>query len=546
MEEQSEVTSGPKINKNYKFKDNKPWVPVHEREAKMDDYDSVLQRKRLARPEREDDDDEECTFQPNFVSNNKSRGRSVDDLLRWGDEKRFKLANQRLNKLNGDDHSFQPAIDKNSKKLAGNREGNVEDRLLQAGENHAAKKQRNFELNQKRMFRPRINPNSKKILNKMNDELYKKDNGNTENLDFFEAVPVPTWNSSLHLSKKNQSKRSPKEQAEYETRSRYTGNDIQEAELAQREADEFRRKIAERRERKKRAREERRKSAQNRRDGIVPTEERMAVMDDKTTQYIDDYVSPYNKNMLASGLPLKSIIKKTNKKNKMSKKKNHRRGKSKGGAKDRSRSKSGRRSKSNLRGGKSNGGRRSMSRSKSQSARKPGRGNSRNNRRSNSRRGQRATSGSNRRGNLASAKGHRSHSHSERGLLPYCDKFDLKEYSKKRRQRSKQQRIWNEEVRKRNEENKFNKVKSLIYSDIYDGKRHRSKSRTKKGTKQGGKKESHGHYHPLNGDREARNRRDIGNEYMYQSLERAKGGQKTKGSGAQNEMKNIFNNLMMR
>lgn len=538
------MTQGPKINKDYKFKDDKPRVPVHERDQELQDYDNMLQRRRLGRPRGDDEDDDECRFQPQFVSKSRSKGRSVDDLLRWGEDKRFKLANQRLNKLDGEDHSFKPSIDKNSKMLAGKRNGTVEDRLIEAGKNKAAKREKEQELYQKQMFRPRINLNSKKILNDMNDELYKKDNGNTENLDFYEAVPVPTWNSSLNLGK-SKKKRNAKEQAEFDARSRYTGNDLQDSKQEEKDAKDFRDKITEKKAKRKRAREERRVSEQYKREGVISPEKRREAMDDRTAQYINDYVSPYNKSMLASGLPLKSIIKKTNMKNKVTKKKNKkgrsksRRGKSRNKNRSLSKSRGKSRSNSNLRRGRG----RTMSRSQSQSARKFGRGNSKRSKRSNSRRNLGARTASNRKGNLAS--GHRSNSQSERGVLPFCDKFDPKEHSRKKRQRSIKQKKWNEQVRKRNEENQYNKVKSLIYSDIYDDKRQTSRSQARKGGRKTSKKKEKGHYHPLNKNSQAYARRQIGNEYMYQSLERTKN-EDEYADEVQGQMKNIFNNLMLR
>jgi hypothetical protein len=50
---------------------------------------------------------EECTFEPKSFSSNPNVGkRSVNDLLKWGEDKKFKLANQRLRKYEGTTYTF--------------------------------------------------------------------------------------------------------------------------------------------------------------------------------------------------------------------------------------------------------------------------------------------------------------------------------------------------------------------------------------------------------------------------------------------------------
>lgn len=552
MEEQSELRNVPQINKNYQSKTDKDWVPIHERIPPTKDFDNVLLKRRQGKPQDNDGhDDTECTFQPNFVSNNRGKSRSVDDLLKWGDDKMFKLANMRLGKLKGTEHTFKPDIDKNSKKMAGKRKGNVEDRLMEAGKNVAAKRDKKLELYQKRMFRPRINLNSKQILNKMNDELYKKDNGQTENLDFWEAVPIPTWNTKLTLGKSKQDKGTP-EKPVFDSRSRFVGKDLKEAKEAEAQAKTLRLKKSQRKLRKGKGSKS--KSAKGGPGSLSPSKKK-AAMDGKTVQFLDDYVSPYNKSMLASGLPLKTILKKSKKMNKMGKRN---KGNKKSG-RNKNRSMSGRRrSMSDLNGTRGRFGR-SRSKSISYSGKEASKfRNALSNQKYSSK--SRSRSGSRRKGNLASTKKFRSHSHSERRMAPYCQKFDPNEFARSRRERLFDHKQWNEEIRKRNEENSYNNVKKLIYSDLYDAKQQRrsrnysvdsdDKALKKSFSRSRSKSKRTAHlnmYHPLNQDKKIRERTAVGNDYMYRSIEKNKA--KIEAGGYDTEldygMRNVFNNIML-
>lgn len=547
MEEQSEMRNVPQINKDYVPQNDKERVPIHERVLPSKDYDTLLLKQREGRPDKSNGDDQECTFKPGFIASQRSKSRNVDDLLKWGDDKLFKLANMRLSKLKGTQHTYKPDIDKNSKKMAGKRRGNVEDRLMEAGKNVAAKRDKKLERYQKKMFRPRINLNSKRILDKMNDELYKKDNGATENLDFWEAVPIPTWNTKLTLGKTKKEKGSI-DKPIFDSRSRFAGKDLEEAKAVERN---LRTVMMKRSMNRSKSRRGRSKSGLSKRGkGTISPGKKKAAMDSKTVQFMDDYVSPYNKSMLASGLPLKAIMKKSKKMNKMGKSK-----KGKGGSKKKNRSLSGRRrSLSDFKGGK-----RRFNRSRSKSISYTG-AQAKAIRNSFSNKDVGSRSGSRRRGVLTSAKKLRSHSQSERNFAPYCQKFDPKEFARKRRERLFNHRQWNNEIRRRNEQNNLKSVKKLIYSDLYDaksqkrsksrnysidsdvGKLRRNASRSQKKIKLGAPPNL---YHPLNQDKEHRRRIEVGNDYMYQSIQENQNGDGEYQTDMDYGVKNVFNNIML-
>jgi len=96
-----------------------------------------------------------------------------------------------LRKFEGNTYTFQPEIDEKSSKLTrSKRKGRVENRLMDAGKKKDKKIQDLYKKLQGEMFKPDFNLNSKWILErKKKEELVKKKNGNSENIDYFEAIP---------------------------------------------------------------------------------------------------------------------------------------------------------------------------------------------------------------------------------------------------------------------------------------------------------------------------------------------------------------------
>lgn len=267
LDEQAECQSVPKISKYASKLENR--TPIHERVTEPEDFDQTLRQKRELRPRNMDDEDEESfSFEPQLVSERKEYGkrRTVDDLLQWGSEKRNKLASRRMSKLEGSTYTFKPEIDSRSKKLTNRRGGGekVEDRLMNAGIQRDNKISELQTEKEKGMFKPDINQNSKKLLKKKGDRLKKISNGSKFNVDYFTAVPLEEidQNGLAKSMKKRKSK----------SRSRL-----------------LKKKTSQKRARKK--------DSSSR--GVSMSKARNEDM-------LKNYVSPYQKDTLASGLPLKS------------------------------------------------------------------------------------------------------------------------------------------------------------------------------------------------------------------------------------------------
>lgn len=241
---------------------------------------------------------EECTFEPQTFSSNKGKvgKRTVDDLLKWGLDKRFKLANQRLRKFEGTSYTFQPDIDGKSTELAQKKcQGRVENRLMEAGKKKDQKIKDLYEKLQGELFKPDFNLNSKWILKrKQKEELVKKENGRTKNIDYYEAIPKCTLDKqdstlqNRYLS--NISAHKSPGRSKSRRKGAYTspikGNISARSRSAATTTKKERRDIETLR--------------------VIKESQR------KNSELIPSYVSPYNKSMLGSGLPLKTIINKTN------------------------------------------------------------------------------------------------------------------------------------------------------------------------------------------------------------------------------------------
>jgi hypothetical protein len=133
-----------------------PRTPVHLRENNDKPFDDQLRDIRNADPDRYKDPMKDCTFSPRINRSRSGRGgrRNVNDLLNWGQDKRFKQTNARLNAMMSDQCSFSPNINPNSRRMAGYRSGAVEDRLMNAGTSRDNKIKTLRDVDHSNMFRP--------------------------------------------------------------------------------------------------------------------------------------------------------------------------------------------------------------------------------------------------------------------------------------------------------------------------------------------------------------------------------------------------------
>lgn len=173
-------------------------TPVHLRYYEDKPYDELLQKKRIGDSEKSKDL-KECTFTPRI---NQRSGRSgvrnvEDDLLAWGHGKQLKQTTARLNSMLDGQYSFSPNINPKSRKLVGRRNGPVHNRLMEAGTSRDEKIQSKLQQENENMFRPEIGDKSRQLAKRKHDiQLVKLNNGKTQNLDFYYAVPgSPSKNS---------------------------------------------------------------------------------------------------------------------------------------------------------------------------------------------------------------------------------------------------------------------------------------------------------------------------------------------------------------
>lgn len=177
----------PDLNGNYDLK--RPWQHPKDRDLPMENYDDTIGNIRKNNPLN--DGYGECTFDPKTNPTlPKHQGRDFEDLLNWGEEKRYRQANNRLNELYKDNYNFIPDIDDKSNRIAGQRDGAVEDRLIQNGLDYTKKLKKQMKQEKDLMFNPAISFKSRELAAGFRpDELVKKDNGKTENVDFWDATP---------------------------------------------------------------------------------------------------------------------------------------------------------------------------------------------------------------------------------------------------------------------------------------------------------------------------------------------------------------------
>lgn len=115
--------------------------------------------------DREQEDLKECTFKPNINKNN-IPARSVDDLIEWGKMKHHRMLETKIQINCFDPNNFKPFVNPKSKKIAGKRKGNIEDRLLKLGEEHKETLKKKREDATKGLFKPVINEKSKELAGK--------------------------------------------------------------------------------------------------------------------------------------------------------------------------------------------------------------------------------------------------------------------------------------------------------------------------------------------------------------------------------------------
>jgi hypothetical protein len=408
-------------------------------EANVDDN---YQQMRENNPERFKDQTLGCTFQPDINESEKKLARSVDDLLKWGDEKRLKLATNRLARMEENLYPFKPKIDKKSNWMSSRRKGDVSDRLIQCGIEKKKKINRLKKEYEKGMFSPRINRKSRKLASNKptSDHLVKKDNGKTNNLDFYHAVPKGA--SGLNLSHRSLLRKKSR------TKTAYGKENIQQED-----------------------------TEEPRRFDPVP-----------------NYLSPYNRELLSTDIPLKTILKRTGKLNNgIGRKKRTTRNPE--AAKSTSRIKNANKSKS-----------RSKSRLNAQSKR-----------------------------DLV-INPQKERKSTRKDSVPLLRKSasnwrNKKESALKRRKRKFDQKEWNQEIRKKQREKSQKKMKSLIYKDakrasgvskpkkdVEEGPRKVENSPEKKLRKSQKKLEAMYQSENLEIPLKKEVAKELGNSYMYQSI----------------------------
>lgn len=286
----------PLIN-HYTF--TKERLPIHERRPEAENFDLTMDQLRKQKQSQMKPEDSKSQEKQLQKSTNKTQGgfevgrRSIDDLLQWGDDRRFKLANQRLKKFEGASFSFQPEIDQKSQRIVSEiSRVPVENRLLVAGQKKEERIKELYNKLQGDLFKPDINLNSKQILkNRKQEDLVARDIGKTKNVNYFEALPrcaLEKQNDGLYSARKTPQKKS-------HSRSRYT-SPLKDRNSSKRH-------------------KERSKSAtkyltlQEQQDLSIQRFNQESLK--KNTKIIPNYVSPYNRDMLDSGIPLKQIIDET-------------------------------------------------------------------------------------------------------------------------------------------------------------------------------------------------------------------------------------------
>lgn len=197
----------PKISK-YRLK--RPYIPPHLRDQ-SDEKEKVYYKTR-----KEIEDLKECTFTPNIKKDkyNSKINSSVENLIKWGEEKNLRLCRAQLKSMLPDPNepNHSPQISERSKKIAKKlRKGDkksTEERLMKYGSEKSKRLKKLKKQLNKELFKPKIGFKSMRIVERKRngdkefETLCKEANGKTVNLDFFYARPksaLPKKRKSLYF-----------------------------------------------------------------------------------------------------------------------------------------------------------------------------------------------------------------------------------------------------------------------------------------------------------------------------------------------------------
>jgi hypothetical protein len=182
----------PDINKEYQLKNAQ--VPIHMRQS-YDVWEGRSEQRREYQTKREQEDEEQCTFLPNGRQRSltpKAKMDHVEKLMNWKKEKDSNLIHKITTGAYEERCTHHPQVNEKSKQLVGKRNasGDIVDRLYQAQKIRDEHVQKILEDEQKKMFAPKINANSKKmVLNSgKKSSLIKLKEVESDNLKYYSAV----------------------------------------------------------------------------------------------------------------------------------------------------------------------------------------------------------------------------------------------------------------------------------------------------------------------------------------------------------------------
>jgi hypothetical protein len=192
QEEAAKMKEVPDINREYQLKNSQ--VPIHMRQS-YDVWEGRSEQKREYQTKREQEDEAECTFVPNGRKRSltpKAKMDHVDKLINWKKEKDSNLIHKITTGAYEERCTHHPQVNEKSKQMAEKRNvsGDIVDRLYQAQKARDEHVQKILEDEQKNMFAPKINSNSKKIIlnSGKKSSLIKLKEVENENLKYYSAV----------------------------------------------------------------------------------------------------------------------------------------------------------------------------------------------------------------------------------------------------------------------------------------------------------------------------------------------------------------------
>lgn len=98
-----------------------------------------------------------------------------------------------------EESTFSPILNSNSRNMVGDREGQVHQRLLESGVSRDKKLKKKIKEEEKLLFSPMISHKSRELAEGLkNQMLVKLDNGQSQNLDFYYAIPNGASKASLY------------------------------------------------------------------------------------------------------------------------------------------------------------------------------------------------------------------------------------------------------------------------------------------------------------------------------------------------------------